>query len=1357
MPVLLWGAVIFIFVFFVATLCPAGEVKETARFSIAPVPLTGKAPKIDGTVEKREWTGATLLPRLIRSEDGAVTDIPSRVYLACDTNHLYIAFQFDRPPNAITPAMLHTERDQNEWEDDCFEMILDPGHGHAACFSFGGNAAGGFWDKLQGPKEDHTQDVVNWAWNPEWQYKARTTDNGWEGEMAIPFATLQRSAPKSGDVWGFDFINRQQTPVKEVSAFSFVTQRGSANLSAVALQSRAKADELNHLLFTGEPLVVRFVEAGPFSNVQGGGATLEIMNPGDQAANPTVSLELFKSKTELGDPSKGYLPGIGNALKQSGMEIILPTTDLSTLIKEQLARYVPVSGEGAKVAQTVAVPSNQSARFRVATIQTGEYLLKYQVRNGEKTLAAGMLPFVLSPPIKLDLKPFFLAPKLLQVKVDLRRTPDWKEKARVKLGIVKKLGEKPIVEIERPYAEKLELFEQLSTEKLEAGGYIATVELLGADGARKALVSAGFSKPPIPDWFTHPVGGTPAVPEPWKPIEVLQKGDRTTLSFLMGNYALADSVWPEQIQVRSIYDEKKTPILRGPMTLKGKVGGTEIVWEKSKSKITIKGKKDEAVNATGKTAAGAFTLSTDVTFEYDGMAKVVMTLAPQTGQTALIDELYLEAPLTKEYSALYLRSPTPAGMKNFLSAGKVPAEGLKHEFVSSVWLGNEERGFRWFAENMKGWRITEKHASQAIEVLNSDQGATLKINLFKGDAPFPLKKERTITMGYMFTPPKTVRRDLIKLATTLDKEYEGKAGVNAVETWFFVHDELQGWPEIVDAKDLQEKLEFSRKTHQVGMKLTPYSGWFLSRRCKVYPIFGGEMTTEPVANAYLADVCCWNTPVQDVYAAQFQDRIKDLDLDGFRLDAGFTAETCTSLAHTGYGSTCGWVDDNGNVQPSRALFAARRAAQRVYRLFHGGVKTGGTCVQHVHQGNRYDPILSNMDAVLSCEGAELKMKNLSELPLDFYRANVMGDQHGYQVVYLPKAEEMGVDVFYGLALLHNFTPRGGYPVAFNEVSYSRAANSPREIWRAREWIGPFDKGTEFWGYWKNEKLLQTGDPALVGSFHVRRGEKLLLGILDTSRKPVEGKVRLDLKALGFSGKVYAFDPILGEPIAVDLPTPARSQASGAGQAGGDAPADRGAGTLTLAFTPEGYRLIQIASKPFDVFEPQKESANLIPESEPSNWALDGPAPPGWTAAKWIDEKNPLEFTKNDVSVKGSVMTLTGDGQTNLRFYKTFGAEGKKFLLEVEACIECDDGVFLGPSPAQSQFSITFGDIYVGHKRTMTSQELPGHTQKFRLYGEGPCAIDIWLRKAKGKAIIKKLEMYEVKNLPPGFQVGRYGQ
>mgnify|MGYP006974898157 FL=1 len=37
------------------------------------------------------------------------------------------------------------------------------------------------------------------------------------------------------------------------------------------------------------------------------------------------------------------------------------------------------------------------------------------------------------------------------------------------------------------------------------------------------------------------------------------------------------------------------------------------------------------------------------------------------------------------------------------------------------------------------------------------------------------------------------------------------------------------------------------------------------------------------------------------------------------------------------------------------------------------------------------------------------------------------------------------------------------------------------------------------------------------------------------------------------------------------------------------------------------------------------------------------------------------------------------------------------------------------------------------------------------------AVDIRFSKAKGQAILKKLELYEVKAGPPGFQYGRYGE
>src|ERR1041385_7388760 len=82
----------------------AGDVKVVERFNLASGARVTAAPAIDGRVGKAEWYGATLMPRLINATDGSTDAQRSRVYIAYDDKNLYVAFQLDRPPNAILPA-----------------------------------------------------------------------------------------------------------------------------------------------------------------------------------------------------------------------------------------------------------------------------------------------------------------------------------------------------------------------------------------------------------------------------------------------------------------------------------------------------------------------------------------------------------------------------------------------------------------------------------------------------------------------------------------------------------------------------------------------------------------------------------------------------------------------------------------------------------------------------------------------------------------------------------------------------------------------------------------------------------------------------------------------------------------------------------------------------------------------------------------------------------------------------------------------------------------------------------------------------------------------------------------------------
>ncbi len=87
---------------------------------------------------------------------------------------------------------------------------------------------------------------------------------------------------------------------------------------------------------------------------------------------------------------------------------------------------------------------------------------------------------------------------------------------------------------------------------------------------------------------------------------------------------------------------------------------------------------------------------------------------------------------------------------NQRAAGAVPAEGLRHKFVTYLWLGNEERGFSWFAESPKGWRLGDQYRDQAIDIRPTQAGTVLRINLIKNDRPFVIEKEREIVTNRDF-------------------------------------------------------------------------------------------------------------------------------------------------------------------------------------------------------------------------------------------------------------------------------------------------------------------------------------------------------------------------------------------------------------------------------------------------------------------------------------------------------------------------------------------------------------------------------------------------------------------------------
>src|SRR6185436_7625905 len=137
------------------------------------------------------------------------------------------------------------------------------------------------------------------------------------------FQALGRGAPAESEVWGFDFINHQMTPVEQPAGYSFGSKKGDAA-------------QLSHIMFVKGVPPMRFEQLGQFWSEQGGGAVLEIANASDQPANLAVTMELLKRKT---DAKGSYLPGVVGGL-QGGVDIVLATP--KELIDQEIVKFEPV-------------------------------------------------------------------------------------------------------------------------------------------------------------------------------------------------------------------------------------------------------------------------------------------------------------------------------------------------------------------------------------------------------------------------------------------------------------------------------------------------------------------------------------------------------------------------------------------------------------------------------------------------------------------------------------------------------------------------------------------------------------------------------------------------------------------------------------------------------------------------------------------------------------------------------------------------------------------------------------------------------------------------------------------------------
>ncbi|KPK04216.1 MAG: carbohydrate-binding family 9-like protein [Gemmatimonas sp. SG8_28] len=178
---------------------------------------TGEAPVIDGRLDDPAWWA---VPRSepfvdILGDSASAPSLETRFSMLWDDDYLYVAAELEEPHVWATL----TERDARIFEDDDFELFLDPDGDTHQYYELEINAFGTVWDLfLVKPYRDGGPAIS--AWDIRDLHAGigvdgtlndpSDTDRGWTVELAIPWRSIVeaapgRRAPRPGEQWRLNF------------------------------------------------------------------------------------------------------------------------------------------------------------------------------------------------------------------------------------------------------------------------------------------------------------------------------------------------------------------------------------------------------------------------------------------------------------------------------------------------------------------------------------------------------------------------------------------------------------------------------------------------------------------------------------------------------------------------------------------------------------------------------------------------------------------------------------------------------------------------------------------------------------------------------------------------------------------------------------------------------------------------------------------------------------------------------------------------------------------------------------------------------------------------------------------------
>ena len=173
----------------------AADAKPRARAVRIAEPVA-----IDGRLTEAIWQTppAFEMPFEVRPGENTPAAVRTEGWVAYDERAIYFAFRAHDPDPAAIRARF-ADRDRS-WGDDMLGVELDTFDDQRRAFEFFVNPLGVQMDMIL----DDVTGTEDESWDAIWESAGRITPDGYEVEMAIPFAALRFPAGGAPQEWGFE-------------------------------------------------------------------------------------------------------------------------------------------------------------------------------------------------------------------------------------------------------------------------------------------------------------------------------------------------------------------------------------------------------------------------------------------------------------------------------------------------------------------------------------------------------------------------------------------------------------------------------------------------------------------------------------------------------------------------------------------------------------------------------------------------------------------------------------------------------------------------------------------------------------------------------------------------------------------------------------------------------------------------------------------------------------------------------------------------------------------------------------------------------------------------------------------------